>query len=234
MIWIQNRIVFFGSWVAVLLSVVWLFREGGYEPIISTLIGVTGIAANRDLLPKFGREKRNLTPKDRIALRDKWRPTFESYFAEMGRNDYQGDAIIHDIDRLDEYPKLKERSGISSWFRVGLLGTYNHGILVGLGWTYLKESPGGWTDNPKGYLDGSLKVAIIGEIPYESIESVNFDGDKYYNKPHIFCYFDFKTEPYERIFYGEEFRMGAKLPFHYREVAPFTPKRKRIIRFTLR
>ena len=43
------------------------------------------------------------------------------------------DAIIHDVDRVDDYPNSSdEEEGISSWFRVGLLETYHRGVKVGL------------------------------------------------------------------------------------------------------
>ena len=94
------------------------------------LAGVVGIAASKQLLPRFGRAKRNLSPAQKIAARDKWREAFERYFLEMARDDYQGDAIIHDVDRLDEYPESREGKVLSSWFRVGLAGTYHRGVLL--------------------------------------------------------------------------------------------------------
>lgn len=46
---------------------------------------------------------------------------------------------------------------------------------------------------------------LIGYVPYENIETVNWDGDEYYSFPHIFCYFDTKRkEPYETLEFCEE------------------------------
>lgn len=224
--WIHNQIVFLGSWLAFLVSVIWGLVEGGYEPWIVALLGVVGIAANRQLLPRFGKQKRELTPEQKIEARDKFRPLFTEYFNKVARHDYHGDAIVHDMLRVDEYPELKKGGGISAWFRVGFMGTYNHGILLGLRWTYIVGEGENWIEADKG--DYARKVMLIGRVPYESIFSVNFDGDAYYNKPHVFCYFDYKGEPYEELFYGEEFRLGPGLPFHYAEIAKYKTKRWRI------
>lgn len=37
---------------------------------------------------------------------------------------------------------------------------------------------------------------------------MNVDGDEYYNFPHIYCHFEFKGEPYERMFYAVEENLG--------------------------
>jgi len=36
---------------------------------------------------------------------------------------------------------------------------------------------------------------LTGCIPYENIESVDWEGDRYYSVPHIYCYFAFKGQP---------------------------------------
>nr|WP_321251752.1 hypothetical protein [uncultured Ruegeria sp.] len=217
--------------MAVTASVAWGYYEGGFEPWIVALLGIVGIVANSELLPFVGRKMRVLTPEQKIAARDKWRPEFEGYFLETAKNGYVGDTIIHDVGRLDTYPNSGDEKGISSWFRVGLMGTYHKGILLGLRWTYLKEKEGGWVENSTGEEDGSIKVMLLGEVPYECIESVNFDGDDFYNKPHIYCHFDFQGEPYERLFYGEQFQLNAGLRYHYRELAEYdrNPSRRRSI-----
>jgi len=49
---------------------------------------------------------------------------------------------------------------------------------------------------------GDMRVLMVGKIPYEYIEDVNFDGDEYYYFPHIFCHFANKGEAYEEIDMG--------------------------------
>lgn len=221
---IKNSIVFFGSILVVIGSVFWGIAEGGYEPWIVALAGAVGIAVNWNFLPQFGRKKRKLTPEAKIALRDKWRPVFEEYFLQGARNGQRGgDVIVHDVDRLDTYPDTSDEKGISSWFRVGLMGTYHRGVLLGLEWASLEEQDGKWIKVRTGSSENTVKVMLLGEVRYEAIESVNFDGDDYYNKPHIYCHFDHNGEPYERLYYGEEFQINPGLPHHYREVTEYNP-----------
>jgi len=216
---LKNSIIFVGSWIATIASLAWGWSAGGYEPWIVTVLGLVGIAMNWDYIPQFGGKKRDLTPEARIALRDKWRPIFEDYFLEMARNGQRGgDVIVHDVDRLDTYPSISDEKGISSWFRVGLMGTYHRGILLGLQWTNIEEQNGKWVEQRKEISENSKKVILLGEVRYEAIESVNFGGDDYYNKPHIFYHFDHHGEPYERLFYGEEFQTTSGFPYHYREI----------------
>lgn len=221
---LRNSIVFVGSMFVTIASIVWGLAEGGYEPWIVAIGGIVVIAANGDRFQSLGRKKRNLTPEQRIEARDKWRPIFEDYFlGAAGNNQRVGDAIVHDVNRLDIYPDSEKEKGISSWFRVGLMGTYHRGILLGLRWTYVEKKDGEWVENQIEQSEDSVKVMLLGEVPYESIESVNFDGDDYYNKPHIYCHFDYSGEPYERLFYGEERQLDPGFPYYYSEIAKYQP-----------
>lgn len=225
MSWLQNSIVFLGSWIAFIGSIVWGFAEGGYEPWIAAILGFVGIAANRNLLSFAHKKDPRLTAEQRIAARDKWRPIFENYFQDNARRNHRSDCIVHDVQRLDNYPNGPDRErGISAWFRVGLMGTYQHGVLLGLRWTYLVSEGEKWKERQTG--DGlGQKVMLLGAVPYESVESVNFDGDHYYSKPHLFCHFEHGGEPYERLFYGQEFQLDPGFPNHYREIAEYQPSR---------
>lgn len=225
MSFLKNYTVLFGSVAVVLGSFAWGLAEGGYEPWIVMIAGIVGIITNWELLPKFGKRKRSLAPTEKLAARDKWRPIFQDYFLEAARKNYRGDAIIHDVDRLDNYPETGDEKGISPWFRVGLMGTYNDGILLGLRWTEIEEENGIWVENTKSDSKNAVKVMLLGEVPFESIASVNLEGDEFYNKPHIFCHFEFEGEPYKRIFYGEEFQLDPKFPYHYRELLEYQKKK---------
>lgn len=121
---------------------------------------------------------------------------------------------------MDSYPEVDDGGkGISPWFRAALLDTYHKGVLFGLGFGTLMVAPEGYRfTNHKAGEKGGIRVCMIGKIPYEFIEGVNFEGDEYYNFPHIFCHFQNKGEPYEEIVFSEEVDMGHGHTY-YREVA---------------
>ena len=165
-------------------------------------------ALAKDVWAWFRRGRRSLTSAQVIQLRQKWKPIFEDKIAERRRAKLNLDVIIHDVKRLDQYPSGGfEGKGISAWFRAGLMGTYHGGILAGLRWETLTKSPDGrWrlTDYAADE-KGELKVILLGEIPYERIEAVDWDGDEYYGQPHIYCHFDGPGhQPYQRLLYSEQ------------------------------
>lgn len=218
--WLRSSLIAIGSLLVFAFSIFWIIADGGHEPRIVAVGSAITILINYEYFLVFLKKKRKLSPEQKIAARDRWRPVFQDYFLEAASKGYRvGDAIIHDVIRIDTYPNTSDKKGISSWFRVGLMGTYNHGILLGLRWTNLEEKNGKWLENWKNPSDDSIKVILLGQVPYEAIESVNFDGDHYYNKPHIYCHFDYKGQPYERLYYGEEFRLAPNMPTHYSEIA---------------
>lgn len=168
------------------------------------------------------------SPEEKIALRQKWKPQFEEEIRKNFHEKLRSDVVIRDVKRVDSYPDIEEKKGISPWFRVGLLDIYHRGILVGLRWTSLIELPDGtWRakDHKKDGQGEGIKVILAGQIPFEGIESVDFDGDEYYYFPHIFCHFIYKGEPYETMaFYAKNQNSGGK-PF-YTEVASYSDVRK--------
>jgi hypothetical protein len=172
-------------------------------------------------------KRRHLTNSERLELRQKWKPQFEGKIWETHRHGLRKDVILRDMRRLDNYPELEDKKGISPWFRAGLVGTYHRGILVGLGrGTLTNEKEKGWrfTDYSAGE-QGDLEVALIGRIPYENIDNVDWDGDEYYGFPHIYCFFVHHSEPYEHTgFYIEKTCTNA-LP-NYQEVASYRQVRQ--------
>lgn len=112
------------------------------------------------------------------------------------------------------------------------MGTYHKGILAGLRWGKLTLDEDHWRyTNYKAGEKGDIKVILIGYIPYENIEAVNWSGDEYYYCPHIYCHFDARRkEPYERLAFCEKKELN-EIPF-YTEVADdltvqrFSKKRK--------
>jgi hypothetical protein len=139
--------------------------------------------------------QRNLKPSEIVALRQKWKPRFEAEIWKNYRDKLRGDVIIRDMKRIDSYPEASDQKGISAWFRAGLVDTCHRGILVGLGWERLRNhnGEGQWTFAPGAEQEGDLKVALIGSIPYENIEEVDWEGDGYYGYPHIYCFFSHKN-----------------------------------------
>jgi hypothetical protein len=132
------------------------------------------------------------------------------------------------MKRVDQYPDVESSSkGISPWFRLGLAGTYHRGIMVGYRWDTLTKDGDGWrlTDDKAGE-QGDVRVMMISNIPYENIESVDWDGDEYYNFPHIYCWFSRKKEPYEYTAFYTKTEPPVSLPF-YTEVAPADDVRHR-------
>jgi len=105
------------------------------------------------------------------------------------------------------------------------MGTYHRGVLLGLRWLHIvQQADGTWKENNTG-MEG-IKVILVGAVPFDSIESVNWDGDDYYSKPHLFCHFEHKGQPYERMFYATENRLEHPSIIHpafYTEVAKYEP-----------
>jgi len=162
------------------------------------------------------RNKRKLTASEVVQLRHKSKSEFEERITERKRQGLRSDVIVRDVRRLDSYPDGNVRKGISPWFKVGLMGTYHRGILAGLSWEGLiDDENGGWrlADRRTGEIR-SLRAILIGYIPFEMVEAVDWAGDEIYSFPHIFCYFDAKSnEPYVKIAYCEERHLALQLSF---------------------
>jgi len=146
------------------------------------------------------------------------------------KEELRGPVVVRDVKRLDSYPHVDDKPRvISPWFRVGLIGTYHKGIQLGLGRGKLKKAEGGveWrcTDHKSGE-NGDLAVVLVGRIPYERIEDVDWRGDEYYPFPHIYCHFDCTNgEPYETVAFCIERHHPDACP-SYIEVAPYERVRR--------
>ena len=98
---------------------------------------------------------------------------------------------------------MKEK-GISSWFKVEIKGLYHKGIEVFLSSPqYITQNgKGEWTFAKDKNIQKKTLAYQVGRIPFEFIGYVNWDGDEYYNVPHIYCHFKGKRkQPYETIVY---------------------------------
>lgn len=168
--------------------------------------------------------KSRLTPEQRVEHREQiraevasgfeWNPLSESYsYTEV---------IIRDINRVDEYPDVTGKKGISSWFRTGFLGTYHRGIELGLGYEGLvfDEKHSAWRlasydEEP------STRVVRLGRLPYDEIVKINWAGDEHYPFPHIYCRFgQRKKEPWEAVVYAKAGKNPGGRPF-YEDLAKY-------------
>jgi hypothetical protein len=181
----------------------------------------------KDFLGYVRGRRRRLTTAQLVAKREEMRQEIEEKLRENKRRAF--DVIVHDVKRIDEYPDLDEKNkGISAWFRCGLIDTYHRGILLGLSGIGLKydERKQLRYVNYKNSEQPDINLMLTGYVPYENIEAINWDGDKIYNKPHIYCYFDHKKgQPYEKMAFCEERELN-KMPY-YTEIAAYEPIFKR-------
>ena len=98
-----------------------------------------------------------------------------------------------------------------TWFKSFLHDIYNEGIQLHLDpWrdeTIVIDPQGQWMlekDFDEASYEGeflTLKVNIIGRIPFYKIVCINKEGDNYYSCPHIFCIFSNDKDPYSEICY---------------------------------
>lgn len=194
-------------------------------------ISVTGIKFWWETLRGFWRfsrrNRRDLSPTKRLELRQKWKQKFEDFFRHSSYEETSTEVIIRNISRIDEYPNnAPPKKGISPWFKVTMVQTYERGFMVCLSigeLVSIGENKWRFRDWINGE-DGE-KFWCIGFIRYEDIVDVDWDGDKYYNYPHVFCYFDKKRkQPYERVMLCREWKFD-KIS-HFTEVVDMETVRK--------
>jgi len=206
---------------AVVFTVIWFFDpKGNWEPLfgICTLVGI-GTDVYRRAAAR-AKSARFPTESARIQHREVLRKAFRAEILECRARKLRQDVIIRHVDRVDRYPDIDEGSkGISPWFKAYLLDTYEKGIVLGLTIGGLKECDDGYR-----YVDyangekADLSASLMADVPYDSIEAVNMEGDKYYHYPHIYCYFDFNGEPYERKWFAQQIDMPHGHPY-FKQIA---------------
>lgn len=161
------------------------------------------------------------TPSERVRHHEALRVQFREEIDRCRAENLRKDVIVRHVNRLDDYPNIEERPGISPWFKVGLLDTYHRGIVVGLGWHGMCETSRG--PRLADYANGEKSeytAMLTGEIPFDFIESMNVRGDEHYYLPHIFCHFANRGEPYERLFYTVKLDMGLSHEY-WKEIASY-------------
>jgi hypothetical protein len=140
----------------------------------------------KDGLGLVRQKRRKLSNSEIFEFRQKWKPLFEKHVWEQHRDKLISEIIVRDMRRIDKYPEAKQTRGISPWFRAGLVGTYHRGVLAGLSLGTLTKDRERWrfTNRTAGE-KGDIKVMMIGSVPYENIDNVDWDGDEYYCDPHV-------------------------------------------------
>lgn len=151
--------------------------------------------------------RRRLKPAEILALRQKWKKEFEPKIFERHRKELGLDVIVRDMKRLDNYPDdVTPKKGVSAWFKAGLMATYHNGLQMGLGWYSLKKDKSGWRHvDHRNEEEGDATVVMIGDIPYENIETIDWTGDTFYGNPQLYCHFDAsRGQPYQRLYFCTE------------------------------
>ena len=183
----------------------------------------------KDVWARNFSRRRKLSTSEVVELRKKWKAEFEPRIWDTHKNKLRQDVIIRDMKRIDNYPDIDDKSKKSSpWFRAGLVGTYHRGIYVGLTWEMLTKDGKGerWRKtNYEAGETGDINVLLIGSIPFESIDNVDWDGDEFYHYPHIYCFFSYRKWPYQHVGYYTETTPSYGLPF-YTEVATYESVRR--------
>jgi len=187
-------------------------------------------SVGKDLWNNFRGRRRSMRNAKVLELRQKWKPKFEAETANTHREKLAKDVIIRDVKRIDEYPDIDQGAkGISPWFRAGLMNTYDKGFLVELRWCDLTEdTPGKWryTNYGAGEI-GEVRSILIGRVPYENVQDVDWNGDEYYYFPHIYCHFDGKEDgPYDELVFCEQKTPPDMQPY-YVDVASYDDVRQR-------
>ena len=200
----------------VVLAVVWyLDPAGNWEPLLTILACTT---AGVELVRRFGpiqRADRFPSNAERLKHRERLRQLLQDEIFNCRVKQLRQDVIVRDVDRADSYPDTSDGGkGISPWFRVGLIDTYDKGVLLGLRYGGLKECAGGYRFVDFVNEEKSDRTALlVANVPYDSIAEVNLEGDEYYNFPHIYCHFDFDGQPYKSMWFAERKQITETHPY---------------------
>jgi len=139
--------------------------------------------------------------KRRIAMKKK---TETEYWAKK-----PSEIIVRDVHQDNTYPDSNYYDcgiGISPWFKAEVLRPYYRGLslIVGIEQIQINEDRS-WRVIKAGETAPAgaffINAFVIGNIPYDSIVAIDWDGDEYYNFPHVYCEYTFAGQPYEEVWY---------------------------------
>lgn len=137
--------------------------------------------------------------------------------------DFRGEAIIRDLRRMDRYPELDEgiAGGPSPWFKTEVKGIYDRGLEVYLSVERVLVRG----DVARPVREGGQPVFVIGRIPFERVEEVDWIGDPAASlepMPHFYCWFGWRRRRlYEALLLYRQ-GMGVLVPL---DDVKYEPKR---------
>lgn len=208
---ILRRIPVFLELIALGGFIYWYFKYPSPEPIVSLLLVIAGLVAH--LIPQT-------TNAEKIKRRVELKTEFQKKLVWNTHLKVFDTAIIRHIDRADNYPNVDNKKGVSPWFRLEVKGFYHKGIEVFIGFSSARVVNENW-QFCKSKDKNAATVFIIGKIPFDLIETVDWSGDEYYAEPHIYLHYNRKRkEPYEQIFIAKK----TFLPdgdFYYDEIGTY-------------
>lgn len=212
----------------------WANENAGLIALVTLLVTFLSavLALIYRIIPRKNEKLQNR--KSQLERNKEWQKEFSDYLQKNFAKNLDDAIFIRDFGRIEQYPKAKTDKGISPSFKVWFVGTYYNGIMVSLGMleiTYIKaiEDETNWfycdIEDPH-----SKKVFLLGKIPYERIEEVNWQGDEWNNySPHVFCRFDSKSdEPYEELVYCERIDRQDLWPYYHEIVRLKDMRNKRV------
>lgn len=197
--------------IALVGCIYWFLKDQSPEPIVSLLLVIAGLIVH--LIPET-------TPAEKIKRRIELKAKFQEKLVWNPRLKTFNTAIIRHVERSDNYPNLDNKKGISPWFRVEVKGLYHRGIevfielrsarLVKKHWKFCKS-------NDK----DAVTVMVIGKIPFDLIDTVDWYGDEYYKEPHIYLNYSKKRkDPYEQIVVAQKIFLQDG-DFYYDEIGTY-------------
>jgi hypothetical protein len=150
-------------------------------------------------------------PATRARHRTKMKAEIESRLPRYSDDrDYRGEAIIRDLRRMDRYPDLDDTiaGGPSPWFKAEVKGIYERGLEVYV--SVQRVVVRGDVATP--VREDGQPVFVVGRIPFERIEEVDWIGDPAASldpMPHFYCWFGWRRRRLYESFVL--YRQGAGL-----------------------
>ncbi len=160
----------------------------------------------KDILRFILKRFKKPNPTELLKQRQILRSEFERHLSKKKTELIFGEAIIRDVSRIDIYPNFNDgKKGISPWFKVEVKGLYHRGleVIIGIDSIFYNEDLCQWCYATNDEND-NIKAFLVGQIPFDVIRGVEWNGDEYYSCPHIYCEFiKKKKQPYENLIYYE-------------------------------
>jgi len=158
-----------------------------------------------DWLRDWSNRRKRKDPKIVLEHRAKMKKEIDEGFYKWHKaGNTRDEVIIRDVRRMDNYPDIDtSKKGISPWFRAGYKGLYTRGIEIFLSMPMkVFQEDGKWRVTHDD-VDGGTLAFQVGQIPFDNIVNIDWNGDEYYGYPHFYCSFTNKKQPYEKIVYCE-------------------------------